>query len=219
MARASLRQSAVRVSTRRVQFWTALVCLAVGGFVPRLSLDACGLSGVPASFLLLLYARQVLRTLLENRYLCMSRGSVPKSRHWGWHTIDELPESQWRVFMRMSRSTYAHLSELLVTQDEVAQPRRRRRPAIPQDVQQRVALFRLGQDGNGACEIFLATCAWVEVVCAFCSVLFPTFANLFLRSVRVCGKHVRYEPRVCRQGHQQVYSTRGTPVRGAHCLA
>lgn len=159
MARASRRQITVRVATRRVQFRTALVCLQVGGFVPRLSLDACGLSGVPASFLLLLCARQVLRTLRETRYLYVSRGSVPKSRHWGWHTIDELLESQWRVFMRMSRSPYAHLSELLAAQDDVALPRRRRRPAIPQDVQQKVALFRLGHDGNGACELLLATFA------------------------------------------------------------
>lgn len=79
----------------------------------------------------------------------MSRGSVPKSRQWGWHKIDKLPENQWRVSMRLSRATYVRLSQILVAQ-AVKPPVRR--PAISECMQQKIALFRLGHDGNRACE-------------------------------------------------------------------
>lgn len=57
----------------------------------------------------------------------------------------------------MVRSTYVYLSELLAAQDDAAPQRRRRRPTTPQEMQQKVALLRLGHDGNGASELYIVT--------------------------------------------------------------
>lgn len=54
--------------------------------------------------------------------------------------------------MRMSRSTFAHLKDMLSAHMDESPRRRRRRDAMPLDVQMRVALFRLGHDGNSACK-------------------------------------------------------------------
>lgn len=80
MGRVSLRQIAVRRAARRVRFLSSLVCLEAVGLVPTYTLDACGLVGVSTTFMLLLWARRALRILLQNRYLHMSRGSVPTSQ-------------------------------------------------------------------------------------------------------------------------------------------
>lgn len=80
MGRVSLRQSAVRRAARRVRFLSSLVCLEAVGLVPTYTLDACGLVGVSTTFMLLLWAPRALRILLQNRYLHMSRGSVPTSQ-------------------------------------------------------------------------------------------------------------------------------------------
>lgn len=148
MGRVSLRKIAVRRAARRVRFLSALFRLEVGGLLPTCTLEACGLKGVSTAFMLLLWARRALRILLENRYLYMSRGCLPNSQQWGWYVIDQLPEHQWRVFMRMSRSTFSHLKDLLSAGLNGSPSRRARRTAIPLDVEMKVALLRLGHDGQ-----------------------------------------------------------------------
>lgn len=153
MGRCSRRKIALSRAMWHAQSLTALVCLELGGFTPGESLGMCGLRGILLSVLLLLYARQTLRTLLQNRYLYVSHSSTPKSRQWGWHTLHELSEQQWRVFTRMGRSTYAHLTQLLAAQHTALPDRLQRRPCVPQDTRQKDVLFRLGHDGNSAREL------------------------------------------------------------------
>lgn len=176
MGRVSRRQTAVRHTAKRVRFLSVLVCMEVGGVIPPQTLDVCGLVGVSATSMLLLCARQALRSLLQNRYLRRSRGFVPKSRHWGWYVVNELPDHQWRVFMRMSRATYERLRQLLSSQVDASLAHRRRRPSISLDVQMKVALFRLGHDGNSSCKWILSRRRAPDVLTLFflVSVLFLT---------------------------------------------
>lgn len=73
--------------------------------------------------------------------------------------------------MPMGRSTFSHIKDMLSINMTGSRTRRRRRAAIPLDMQIKVAWFRLGHDGNRACKFFFFLCP-ATVTCA---VLFVSF--------------------------------------------
>ena len=151
MARISRRQVAIRRHTRQVRLLTYFACFECVGLMEPATLEAFG-NDIQLSLFRLLRARRHLRTLLSNRYLDMSRGFFPKSNHWAFTVLNVLPKDQFRLYMRVNRSTYTHLGELLIP----LLPRRCRlgRPCLPADVVMKIGLFRLGHYGN-------ATCTWL----------------------------------------------------------
>jgi len=102
----------------------------------------------PLSLLFLARERSRLRTLMQQRYLRMSRDSVPKSSSWLLYVLPSLPEQYWRLYMRMDRSTYAHVAGLL--EPHLRRSRRRTRRAMSVDLIQKVGLYRLGHYGISA---------------------------------------------------------------------
>lgn len=59
-----------------------------------------------------------------------------------------------RVRLRVYCSTYAQVSDLLAAHDDAPLARRRRRRAIPQDIDQNVRLFSIVHDRNDSYEFF-----------------------------------------------------------------
>jgi len=96
MGRVSRRQTAIRHASRRLYLFTIVMCLEMVGLLSPVSMGAYGLKDVsPALFGVQLEQRR-LRTLTENRYMCMDRRLAPKSKHWNLMVLDVLPDAQWR---------------------------------------------------------------------------------------------------------------------------
>jgi len=146
MARISRQQVAIRRHTRQVRLLTCFSCFECVGLMEPATLEAFCMDDIQLSWFLLLRARRQLSTLLSNRYLDMSRGFISKSNHWAFTVISVLPEDQFRLYVRVKRSTYTHLGELLFP----FLPRRLRfgRPCLPADVVMKIGLVRLGHYGN-----------------------------------------------------------------------
>jgi len=148
MGRVSRRQTAIRHPSRRLHLFTIVMCLEMVGLLSPVSMEAYGLKDVsPALFGMQLEQRR-LRTLTENRYMCMDRRRVPKSKHWSLMVLDILPDDQWRRYVRVDRSTYVRLGELLAL--HLPFQRRPGRPRIPTDRSIKVGMYRLGHYGNCA---------------------------------------------------------------------
>jgi len=148
MGRVSRRQTAMQHAPRRLHLFTIVMCLEMVGLLSSVRMGAYGLKDVsPALFCRQLEQRR-LRTLTENRYMCMDRRRVPKSKHWNLMVLDVFPDDQWRRYVRVDRSTDVRLGELLAP--HLPFQRRRGRPRIPTDTITKVGMYRLGHYGNGA---------------------------------------------------------------------
>ena len=149
MVRVSQPQVAIRRSERCVLFLCVLAALEGTG---RMRLRNMERLWPPLSLLLFARERSRLRILMQQRYLRMSRDSVPKSSSWLLYVLPSFPEQYWRFHMRMDRSSYAHLAGLL--EPHIRGSRRRTRRAMSVDLIQKVGLYRPVHYGNSACPCF-----------------------------------------------------------------
>jgi len=164
MTRVSLRQRANRRATRRACFLTHVVLLEVSALCDVEGIESGDEYDVPDSLLWLLLSRRKLRALVANRYLHMGRDLAPKTAEWGNYVLDALPEHRWRGLVRIDRSTYTLLTDLL--SEHLPESRVPLDRPISTDRVQNIALFRLGLDGNSASTLIfflLYNCGHVRV--------------------------------------------------------
>jgi len=229
MTRVSLRQRAIRRATRRVRFLTHVVILEVTGFCDLEGIGSGSEDDVPASLLWLLLSRRKLQALVANRYLHMHRDFVPKSAQWGTYMLDALPEHRWRRVVRVGRSTYNLLTDLLsehLPRSHVPGDR----PITPDRVQ-KIALFRLGHYGNSASTFFfflygtVDMCAWQKETYGVAQELtqcyfFPPFlCPHYARRYQRRRKHLRGQRGISHQMHKTLHWCRQQNGRQVHCVA
>jgi len=132
MGRVFRRQTAIRHSSGKLHLFTIVECLDGRAAKPGEHGSQRAQGRVAGIFGMQLKQRR-LRTLMENRCMCMDRRRVPKSKHWSLEVLDVLQDDEWHQYVRAGRSAYEYTCALALLSDHQSTDAERRVHASQRD--------------------------------------------------------------------------------------